>query len=775
MPLERDDAIPGEDYTALSPQSGPRQPFAHSIPGQPRANWEPLSHHVRQVASLAEGFAETFGFGRHAALAAQLHDIGKASDGFQRFILGLAGDRGPDHSTAGAREAMRLAPKPFDIMLAAGIAGHHSGLPDGERLRLRLAQDYQIEAYDGWRDHVGSLPEAALMRPPDGFRSSAWQGFSQAFLTRMLFSCLVDADYLATEAFYDQAGGGVCPPRGDFASIVQLEQRLDRYMRDFRTQASGSVGALRAEVLASAKAKAVLAPGLFTLTVPTGGGKTLSSLSFALEHARRHNLRRVVYVIPYTSIIEQTAAVFRAALATEGDVLEHHASFDWDPPTGARRDEAEEGNSLARLRRAAENWDAPIVVTTAVQFFESLFANRPSRCRKLHNLARSVIVLDEAQTLPLHLLHPCVAALDELARNYTASVVLCTATQPALRAQDGFPKGLEISEARELAPDPRRLYAALKRVQVEVRPGPTPDAVVAERFAQVTQMLCIVNSRAHARRLYDAIRELPGAVHLSTLMCPKHRQQVLAEVRERLARGEPVRLVSTSLIEAGVDIDLPEVWRAATGLDSIAQAAGRCNRHGLLPNGRVVVFTPEEDKPPRGLVALRQAAAAVLRQHGDDPLGLDAVLAYFRQVYWVKGTDALDAVQVATYRGVLPALAEHARVGDFPFRTIAEAFRLIDEEMQPVLVPWDDEAKRLLARLWRMERPASTVLRQLQRYVVTVPPRDRDEWLKRGALRPVHAAMGEALLAFVDASLYRPETGLALGAPVWRAPECNLW
>jgi CRISPR-associated endonuclease/helicase Cas3 len=278
------------------------------------------------------------------------------------------------------------------------------------------------------------------------------------------------------------------------------------------SRAAPHVLRLRAKVLAHAVRQAALPPGLFTLTVPTGGGKTLASLSFALEHAVRHGLRRVVYVIPYTAIIEQTARVFREALGTTDDVLEHHAAFDW---AGA---EEAGGDGLAKLRRDAENFDVPVVVTTAVQVFESLFANRSSRCRKLHNLAQAVIVLDEAQTIPLPVLLPCLAAVDELARNYASSVVLCTATQPALRVQDGFAGGLDIPDDRELAPDPKRLYAALKRVRVAVRPRPISDAELASHFAGTPQVLCIVNSRAHAAHapFTDARLEAGIPVNLET-------------------------------------------------------------------------------------------------------------------------------------------------------------------------------------------------------------------------------------------------------------------
>lgn len=416
-----------------------------------------------------------------------------------------------------------------------------------------------------------------------------YNGFTACFVTRGVFSCLVDADFLETEAFYARAKPERIERVGH-TSIEALRDRLRNYMANKRAGAPASpINALRRRVLDHVVEKCTLPPGLFTLTVPTGGGKTLASLSFALEHAVRFGMARVIYVIPYTSIIEQTAEVFREALDAPDAVLEHHTSFDWEKAVTARDDviraDDEGPGGVGKLRRAAENWDVPVVVTTAVQFFESLFANHSSRCRKLHNIAGAVIILDEAQTLPLHLLRPCMAALDELSHSFRASVVLCTATQPALRAKDEFMGGFKIGEDRELAPDPRALYTALKRVTVDTLVEPVADAAIAARLAEQPQMLCIVNSRAHARALFEAMLDLPGATHMTTLMCPRHRQAVLRGVRDRLLNGRAVQLVATSLIEAGVDVDFPEVWRAAAGLDSIAQAAGRCNREGKLERG----------------------------------------------------------------------------------------------------------------------------------------------------------------------------------------------
>jgi len=727
---------------------------------------------------MAGQFASVFGWGAAGEVAGRLHDIGKASEEYQSYIaqprINVA-TRGPDHSTAGAREVRNRYGASLGQMLAYAIAGHHAGLADGVKLLNRLDPAYEIKRYDGWEEYTGPLPAPTQLMPTRKPRPGAPNGFSAAFLTRMLFSCLVDADFLATESFYGKAEHRT-GQRGGFASLPDLLTRLQAHMARISAGAPDTaVNRLRAQVLDHAVGKAGIDPGLFTMTVPTGGGKTLASLSFALEHAVRHGLRRVVYVIPFTSIIEQTAAVFRSALSSERDVLEHHASFDWEAASAADDTDDEGRNGLSKLKKAAENWDAPVVVTTAVQFFESLFASRTSRCRKLHNLAGSVIVLDEAQTLPIDMLLPCLAAIDELARNYNASVVLCTATQPALKQTDGFKSGLDIPSERELAPDPPALYRALKRVTVEALAEPVADADVAARFSEQSQMLCIVNSRAHARTLYETIRHEPGAVHLTTLMCPRHRRARLEEVRAKLARGEPVRLVATSLIEAGVDVDFPEVWRASAGLDSIAQAAGRCNREGRRDMGRTVVFTPADVKPPRAVGAFWQAARPVIRKHGKDLLGLDAINAYFRELYWQKGMEALDAREVEGRPGVLAAISERAQDMTFPFRSIAEAFRLIEDVMVPVIVPYDEDAKSLLAAISSADRPLSSHLRRLQQYVVGIPPGARDEWLARGALAPVHPALGEELLVFADLAHYREDTGVDLMDTGMRSPESNMF
>ena len=700
-----------------------------------------------------------------------LHDLGKYSEKFQAR---LTGGRRVDHSTAGAKVAMERYGSPLGKMLAFCIAGHHTGLANGVSGDSISALEDRLEAVLPalaaiWEREI-SLP-ASLPAPSIKPRDRDTTGFCAGFFIRMLFSALVDADFLDTEAYFAKSEGEP-RPRGQHPQLEELRERLNAHLEALATRARASeVNDLRQEVLAHARSKAEYAPGLFTLSVPTGGGKTLTSLSFALEHAMRHGLARVIYVIPYMSIIEQTAAVFRLALrGSNGDeedfVVEHHSTFD----------EERIGNREAKykLRLAMENWDAPIIVTTAVQFFESLFSNRPSRCRKLHNIIDSVVILDEAQTLPLRYLRPCVTALDELARNWRTSIVLCTATQPALAASDGFGGGFE--DLRELAPEPRRLYQSLQRTRIEHR-GKMDDAQLAQRLRESPRVLCIVNTRRHARELYEAIEDIEGALHLTTSMCARHRRETLDDVRTRLRKGSPVRLIATSLIEAGVDVDFPIVWRAEAGLESIVQAAGRCNREGKGPMGNVFVFESVEGdgrRPPLEIAQAASAARSVLRRY-DDPLSLEAIHDYFQELYWLKGEDALDA------KHILRQLRERRRDLDFPFETIAREFRLIETAMVPVIVPYrgehgeDKTAERLLTELERVERP-SWVARQLQPYLVQIPPIARAALLSAGAAKAIRSPDFDLqFVKLINLDLYRADVGLTWDDPTFREPEGLLF
>ena len=756
--------------------------FAHSLGSLPEEKWEPLADHLALVGKLAAGFAGRFGAHDLGEVAGRLHDIGKMSAVFQSYIRGNGALQGPDHATAGAREAVTLYGPRLGRILAYCIAGHHAGLADGgsEHVPGTLSHRVQtklIEPYAGWQAHAGALPERTDIGMPAPLKATSQHlGFERAFFIRMLFSALVDADFLATEHFYALAEpDGEHVKRGFVNSLETLRDRLDAKLFAKGSTAT-EVNRLRGDILTHVRGQASQPPGLFSLTVPTGGGKTLTSLAFALDHAIVHGLDRIVYVIPYTSIIDQTAQVFREALKNEGDggedgdVLEHHSAVEWDRKGDEQfDDEGKEG--LKKLRRDAENWDMRIIVTTSVQFFESLFAARTRACRKLHNLAKSVIILDEAQTLPLPLLRPCMAAIETLATGYGASVVLCTATQPALSKQDGFEwKGLE--NVRELAPDPQALYTQLKRVRVEVAPELLGDDALAAELRAQDQVLCIVNSRAHARDLFGQIKEAPGARHLTTLMCPLHRRAALAEIRQDLKDEKPVRLIATSLIEAGVDVDFPTVWRAMTGLDSIAQAAGRCNREGLRAEGIVNVFTPVEAEGRKAPPAMEQLAAAtrtVLRRHGDDPLGLEAIRAYFSEVYWTKGSDQLDAAMLGDKpnqtKGILNAIEDAASALNFPFAQIASAFRFIEDTMQPVIVPYQAAGQResvenLVNSLRFVDRPGA-IARKLALYSVPVPRNKCADLVASGAARYVEPEkFGDQFVLLENAELYSNQSGL---------------
>jgi CRISPR-associated endonuclease/helicase Cas3 len=437
--------------------------------------------------------------------------------------------------------------------------------------------------------------------------------FQFSFFVRMIYSCLVDADFLDTELFMDVEKASW---RHGYPSIEYMNEQLQSYLGELTSHALPTpINSYRTDILKQCLAAASQQPGLFSLTVPTGGGKTLSSLAFALKHALQFGKKRVIYVIPYTNIIEQNAAVFRTILGADA-VLEHHSSFEPD----------EEDR---RSRLASENWDAPLVVTTNVQFFESLFASRSSRCRKIHRIATSVVVLDEAQMLPVPLLKPSLEVLRELALNYGTTIVLCTATQPALSTSETFKDGLE--NVREIVNEPAALYHSFKRVQTVKLPL-LHDEELAGRLNEYRQVLCIVNTRRHARRLYELLPDRAGCHHLSALMCPAHRTGVLNRVRTALGSGDPCRLVSTQLVEAGVDIDFPVVYRSLSGVDSIAQAAGRCNREGKMADlGKMFVFTPEAGLPPGYFRQSAETAKAVLRHHVD-PLSPEAVHAYFEQL-----------------------------------------------------------------------------------------------------------------------------------------------
>ena len=742
--------------------------YAHSAQDKlgnllPYERWQTLQSHSVNVGEMAAEFARVFGAQEIACQTGQLHDLGKYSEAFN---CRLHGGPSVDHATAGAKIAVERWRNVIGKLIAFCIAGHHAGLANGSgegdnrrTLKQRLALQFgaDIPALDNlWQQEI-KLPQN-LSAPP--LKADAHHPFfSYAFFTRMLYSCLVDADYLDTEAFYLKLENKAAE-RGGYPDLNVLQHNFNQFINDFRrriaqapeqTEAekrNAALNRLRSEILDHAVEQAAQPQGLFTLTVPTGGGKTFTSMAFALEHAKQHGMRRVIYVIPFTSIIEQNAAEFRKAFGELGEqaVLEHHSTFD----DGKLQNEA----TKDKLRLASENWDAPIVVTTAVQFFESLFADRSSRCRKLHNIAGSVIILDEAQMLPLNLLLPIMQAIKELAQNYRCSIVMCTATQPAVQAENGFYRGFE--NVREIAPKPTALFDKLRRTTVQ-HIGTQTDADLLAKLGEHPQMLVIVNNRRHARSLYDQAKHLDGTFHLTTLMCAKHRSQKLDEIRGRLKSDEPCRVIATSLIEAGVDVDFPLVMRAEAGLDSVAQAAGRCNREGKRPseNSFVWIFAPEEQwKAPPELAAQAAVMRLTADSFSDDLLSTQAVAAYFAELYQLKGSE-LDNKKI---------LKMHNDTGqslDFPFQTIADKFCMIESHMQPLIIPFDVDAENLISSLHHADHIGG-LLRKLQPYIVQIPEKALAALYKAGRIEPINEKnFGKQFYTLIGLDLYDEVAGLS--------------
>lgn len=688
--------------------------------------------HLLCTALLCAQFAAKFGEKALGYWAGLLHDIGKFAKAFQKRLF----DSGKkvDHSTAGAWESKAYLPISLCIM------GHHSGLPDlGGRTdkgkptyfgRMNKAKSGRLEPYDAWKQEV-ELPEAPKVEPKTALELD--------FLTRMLYSCLTDADFLDTEAF--MSNGQV--ERGGGEAISVLADKLDRYTEGWFPP-SNELNTQRCAILRRCMEQGQdkqQMPGLYTLTVPTGGGKTVASLAFALHHAKTHGLERVIYVIPYTSIIEQTADQFRKILGTE-NVLEHHSGVTYDT-----QDEATP--ETQRLARATENWDMPVVVTTAVQFFESIYSNRSSKCRKLHNLAKSVIIFDEAQMLPIPYLRPCVSAIAQLIGHYHATAVLCTATQPALNPL--FAEFLPGRPATELCPAGTCDEEVFRRVtfQKEID-RPLSWETVAEMLTQLPQVLCIVNTRKSAKRLYDLLGDQEDTFHLSTLMTPTHRRAVLEVVRRRLKAGLPCRVVSTSLIEAGVDVDFPTVFREVAGLDSILQAAGRCNRERkrAAQDSVVTVFQSETKTPDT--IKINVGVAQNVMQGRADISSQDIITKYF--------TELLDLERKQDCKSVLTLIEK----GPLAFQTIAEQFKLIDNDSKTIYIPLG-EGESLVQRLQTGER-SQTLFRKLGQYGVSIYETEFKALADAGDILPVDGGKGEDLWVLANTGLYDERTGLSLEA-----------
>ncbi len=642
--------------------------IAHSAP-KDGGEAQSLYEHANNVAEMAADFAAPFDSETIARWLGWWHDAGKADAGIQAYLQGEGKSR--DHSSVG----MLAVPDEMSL-LAHNVAGHHGGLANqsGEhslkdRLRRKADDDRIRRVLEEVRPLVEEYAPTlrsdhlpAFLRVDDGRVSTLRR---HDFWLRMLHSVLVDADCLDTERHFN-------PDRFAARQIVSSIQSLwDRFRADqqglMEEAEPTTVNRRRRDVYEAAIEAAERAPGFFSMTVPTGGGKTRSAMGFGLRHAERHDKERIIVALPYTSIIEQNADVYREIFGDDV-VLEHHSAVR----TGAEPGDEAPPERWRRL--AAQNWDAPVVVTTTVQLLESLFTNHNGRLRKLHRLANSVVVLDEVQTLPPRLLETTLDGLRELEAHYGTSVLLCTATQPALTERPSFPEGL--TDVKEIVPDPSGLYDDLRRVEYDVQvDAPWSWTDVADDLCAHRQAMAVLNTKDDAAAVLDELPDDPSVLHLSTRLCGAHRRRVLAEVRRRLNEGEPIRLVATQVVEAGVDLSFPRVLRALAPLDSIIQAAGRCNREGERDTGCVTVFeTADGSTPPGAYRTGRDIARRLLRT--DDSFDLHDPTAsrrYFQELY---DSRELDPDDVQGLRAELQ------------FEQVAERYRLIDDDTTPVVVDY---------------------------------------------------------------------------------------
>jgi CRISPR-associated endonuclease/helicase Cas3 len=706
-------------------------PIAHSknVRGQPHD----LIEHLQCVANMAGKFAAKFGARDLAYWAGIWHDVGKVHPNFQEYLHECEANpdkhrRGPDHKLAGSLVA---AQKGQDI-LAFLIAGHHGGLPSltelKEFLRHKTKKQPAEEAINLIGQHLEEIEPANRLVPPSDLASE----LDVEFFIRMLFSTLVDADFLDTERHFNKEQA---QSRGRSPNLSDLWQAFEKDQAKFTKPVASRVNSVRQEVYQACLQAADQSQGIFRLTVPTGGGKTRSGMAFALKHALCHSLDRVIVAIPYTSIIEQTADVYRQIFRS--GVLEHHSAV-------ASHEERSDPVSLNEVwsRLAAENWDAPVVVTTTVQLFESLFDRKTTACRKLHNIARSVIILDEVQTLPTHILEPILDALKQLIAHYSVTVVLCTATQPAL---DNSPYLEGLDNVHEIVPGPARLFSALKRVSYEWPHSGEKWTWerVAEEMREAERALAVVNTKSDALLLLDALQD-EEALHLSTLLCGAHRRAVLHEVRQRLKQEQPCLLVSTQVVEAGVDLDFPTVLRAFGPLDRIVQAAGRCNREGELAVGRVIVFDPEGGKLPNG--AYRSATdicRTLLGRRDFDFNDPSSYRVFFQLLYQNVETDR-EKVQSSRK--------------NLNYRAVAEKFQVIPDDSVPVIVRYrgrdgsDDTSERLISQVTNQEeRLPRWLLQQLQPYLVNVRSRLIDDYHQNGLIGKLKPGLWEWLGGYDNA------------------------
>lgn len=655
---------------------------------------QPLLEHLKNVSELSKKFAKCLNLSDYAGIIGMLHDIGKYSDKFQQRINGA--EISVDHSNCGTQEAFK---KRLSIA-AFCIAGHHGGIPDiGGRadtendstLQGRLKKN--TEDFSAWVNEVDSSKFKPISEPFTNYR------IPYNFILRFLFSCLVDADYLDTENF--MLNGAVSRDSG--YELPFLLSLLNNHIEKWQNP-SGILNILRTNMLNECiEVGRKSSDKLFTLTVPTGGGKTISSMAFALNYAVKRRKKRVIYVIPYTSIIEQNADVFRKIFGLK-NILENHSNVDLNNL---------DDETKIQMMLAAENWDSPIIVTTAVQFFESMFSNKPSKCRKIHNIADSVVIFDEAQMLPLDYLLPCATVIRQLAENYNSAVVLCTATQPNFQSILNLTDKSNKLQLTEICKSAENLTDDFRRVNFKYE-GKLEDDEIALEIKQCNQVLCIVNKKAHAQKIYSMLGESDENFHLSTYMYPAHRQKVLKKIKQRLDENKPCRVISTSLIEAGVDIDFPTVYRAISGIDSILQAGGRCNRENKRNSSECIVHIFNTDEVLSYQQTNTDAAMEVIKKYGDKIYLPDAIKMYFDNLYYYRDIDKTH--KVFDKKGIINGLT------NLEFESVAQKFKIIENDTKSLYI-CTEENKKLIDDL-RHGNYSKELFRNLQQYVVNLYERD---------------------------------------------------
>ena len=681
--------------------------------------------HQANVAALALKFASAFGMNDWGKVLGLLHDKGKESIAFQQYIRKESGYE-PDarvigdthHAYIGALATLKLFPFQ-SALLANPIAGHHRGLYDSgdlkELLKNTIPQDVKTNPINATLD----LPQ--IQFKPYHFHH----------LVRFLFSCLVDADRLDTEAFMDPEQSRL---RGSHTSIAELKQTLEQHLLKLNKSAPDTyVNRVRRYVQEQCVAESQAETGYYSLTVPTGGGKTLASVLWALNHAVKNNLNRVIIAIPYTSIITQTAATLKNIFG-EANVLEHHSEVDYG-----------ESETVSSLQLATENWDYPIIVTTNVQFFESLFSNSPSQCRKLHNIARSVVIFDEVQTLPLEFYQPIIECIKTLKEVFGTSLLFTTASQPVL---EGTHRGFEgLDHIHPIISDDYQLHKELKRVEIEeMQDSCTYDEIV-EKLTRHNRVLCIVNTRKDAKEIYDRLPQEGITLHLSRMMCSAHIKQTIQQIKEALATDTemPIRVVSTQLIEAGVDIDFPIVYRQEAGLDSVLQAAGRCNREGKIKEGKTYVFSlTKEHNLPIGYISRTNDARKNMGAI-EDWFAPDTISRYFEQLY--SRVDSFDKKQISLLCN---------KPQSVQFETAAQEFHLIEDNSVSVYVGYGEGQTLVEELLHSRDMVSYQLMKQLSPYSVNVRQTDFKTLLAAGGILTV----ADNIHILQDPSLYNDQTGL---------------